>query len=87
MFIKSNHSITNMCITLIIILLIYWTEQLENQRSELRERIASYELGGAADIKVQFNAEKVNINLFGQMSAGKSAFMNSLNFALTGTDW
>ncbi|XP_071503776.1 uncharacterized protein [Diadema antillarum] len=52
-------------------------------REELREKIRSYKPGSAREINLG-DLKLVNINLFGQMSAGKSAFINSLFFAFKG---
>ncbi|XP_071503124.1 uncharacterized protein [Diadema antillarum] len=55
----------------------------ERFREELREKIRSYKPGSAREINLG-DLKLVNINLFGQMSAGKSAFINSLFFAFKG---
>ncbi|XP_071503102.1 uncharacterized protein [Diadema antillarum] len=57
------------------------------KRKRLRRMIKKYRPGSAA---YKFGSlrgnipSKVNINLFGEMSAGKSCLINSLRFALTG---
>ena len=59
-------------------------EQQKQSREELRQAIKDYEPGMAAEISFPDTITKVNINLFGQMSAGKSTFINTLNFAFKG---
>ncbi|XP_072175658.1 uncharacterized protein [Diadema setosum] len=54
------------------------------QREELRQKIRGYQPGKARYDK-RFNApSKVNISFFGEIAAGKSCLINSLNFALNG---
>ncbi|XP_072175651.1 uncharacterized protein [Diadema setosum] len=55
----------------------------ERFREKLREKIRNYKPGSARQFNLG-NLKLVNINLFGQTSAGKSAFINSLFFALKG---
>ncbi|XP_072165991.1 uncharacterized protein [Diadema setosum] len=49
---------------------------------DLRRKMNTYKPGDAAGIKLTI--DKVNLELFGVMSHGKSAFVNSVIFALTG---
>ncbi|XP_071503777.1 uncharacterized protein [Diadema antillarum] len=59
-------------------------EKSFEEREKLRARISDYQPGKASGCDLG-NLKRVNINLFGQMSAGKSAFINSIFFALKGT--
>ncbi|XP_071484153.1 uncharacterized protein [Diadema antillarum] len=52
------------------------------EMEKLRKQIQEYRPGGASGSKLTVN--KVNLGLFGVMFAGKSSFINSVMFALTG---
>ncbi|XP_072175781.1 butyrophilin-like protein 1 [Diadema setosum] len=67
------------------LLLTYRPELLPNvkERKKLRARIRDYRPGSASECNLG-NLARVNINLFGQMSAGKSSLINSIFFAYTG---
>ncbi|XP_072175783.1 uncharacterized protein [Diadema setosum] len=53
------------------------------ERKKLRAKIRGYKPGSASGYDLS-TLERVNINLFGLMSAGKSAFINSIFFAFKG---
>ncbi|XP_072181456.1 uncharacterized protein [Diadema setosum] len=55
-----------------------------NRRDELRQKIKDYKPGRARYEKDFENPSKVNISFFGEIAAGKSCLINSLNFALNG---
>ncbi|XP_071503779.1 uncharacterized protein [Diadema antillarum] len=58
----------------------------DNQRDKLRRKIRSY-VPGMAYFNEPFRGKvpsKVNIVFFGEIAAGKSSLINSLNYALTG---
>ncbi|XP_072175652.1 uncharacterized protein [Diadema setosum] len=58
-------------------------ERRARVREDLRDKIRNYRPGSAREMNLG-DLKLVNINLFGQMSAGKSAFINSLFFAFKG---
>ncbi|XP_072181459.1 uncharacterized protein [Diadema setosum] len=54
------------------------------KRENLRRKIEQYSPGSTSNIRSEALPSKVNISLFGEMAAGKSSFINSLNFAYKG---
>ncbi|XP_071481055.1 uncharacterized protein [Diadema antillarum] len=57
---------------------------LQKERDELRRKITDYVPGKAGNYYIANPPSKVNIIFFGEIAAGKSCLINSLNFALNG---
>ena len=50
--------------------------------SKLRSNIRNYKIGDATE--KPFDTHKINLGIFGSGGAGKSAFINSLYYAISG---
>ncbi|XP_072165990.1 uncharacterized protein [Diadema setosum] len=67
---------------LVCFLVFKLTRKKRESLEKLRTQIRTYKPGDATESELSVN--KVNLGLFGVMSTGKSAFINSVMFALTG---